>query len=175
MLNIDFSASLRAKEDINLNDLRTDLGILTAKYGRSTRISVEFYYSDDEELKRLSAEEFDSLKESVSKGELPKPVAKEEPVTQEAPAPVVKEEPTVNEEPKDEIDLPEFPARETVTKEDLRSLLRAIKDASTDNLGLRNVYANAGKEGKTFSSLAAEEYTVMYQEGRKILWQLTRS
>lgn len=172
MLHIDFSARLTAKEGISLDQLNADIRTLCAKYGKTTRAAVESYYSDGEELKRLTEteaetirpltnEEFDKLNSDLAKGLVPS--------INGASAPVVKEE------PKDEIDLPEFPVKDEVTKEDLRSLLRAVKEHSTQDLGLRDVYAKAGKEGKTFSALAAEEYKVMYQEGRKILWQLMRS
>ena len=180
MLRLDVSAYMNCKEDVSLDALKNDFKAFCAKYGNITRSELNYSFMDDGEVKRLN-EFVEGALNPVEEApapveEAPKPkktkAKKAEPV-EDAPA---MEEPVKKEEaPKDEIDLPEFPPRDEVTKEALRDLLRAVKENSNETLGLRSVYANAGKEGKTFASLSADEYAVMYEEGRKVLWQLMHS
>ena len=176
MIRVDVSAYMNCKEDVSLDALKNDFKAFCAKYGNITRSELNYSFMDDGEVKRLN-EFVEGALNPVE--EAPKPKKSKAKKTEEAPAPVedapAVAEPTTEEAPKDEIDLPEFPPRDEVTKEALRDLLRAVKENSNETLGLRSVYANAGKEGKTFASLSADEYAVMYEEGRKVLWQLMHS
>jgi hypothetical protein len=184
MVRIDICTYLNCKEDVSLDAMKNDFNAFCAKYGKAARTELNYNFTNDDEINRLNS--FVGEKEPTPAEETPAPV-EEAPKpkktkakkTEEAPAPVEEApavaEPTTEEAPKDEIDLPEFPPRDEVTKEALRDLLRAVKENSNETLGLRSVYANAGKDGKTFASLSADEYAVMYEEGRKVLWQLMHS